>query len=204
VEARATGPPADSWSGGVPPHASAPPREAGTRDQACRHPRGGRDRLRHSRPTGSFEDERLTEMFSERTTEHAGQALNAVPERGRDIKTLTVDDHRSFREALRDLIAAAPGFVLVGQACSGEEAVRAVECLTPELVLMDVVMPGMGGIAAAQAIISRCPEVVVLLISVDDPALHPGALALDGAVACARKQDLRPRQLRQLWETARS
>jgi DNA-binding NarL/FixJ family response regulator len=117
-----------------------------------------------------------------------------------DVKILAVDDHRAFREALRDLIAAAPGFVLVGQASSGEEALRAVECLAPELVLMDVVMPGMGGIAATQAILNRRPEVMVVLISVDDPALYPDANRLGDGVVCARKQDLRPEQLRQLWE----
>jgi len=120
-----------------------------------------------------------------------------------DVKILAVDDHRAFREALRDVIAAAPGFVLVGQASSGEEALRAVDCLAPELVLMDVVMPGMGGIAATQAILNRRPEVVVVLISVDDPALHPEAGALGDGVVCARKQDLRPQQLKQLWEAHR-
>jgi CheY-like chemotaxis protein len=143
-------------------------------------------------------------MFSEPTTQQGGHALDTAPGGERDVKTLTVDDHRAFREALRDLVAAAPGFVLVGQACSGEEAVRALESLAPELVLMDVVMPGMGGIAAAKAIVSRRPEVLVVLISVDDPTLYPGAGALGGSVTCARKQDLRPRKLRQMWETHRA
>jgi DNA-binding NarL/FixJ family response regulator len=128
------------------------------------------------------------------------ELLNETSGGHSDIKILAVDDHRAFREALRDLIAAAPGFVLVGQACSGEEALRAVECLAPELVLMDIAMPGMGGIAATRAILNRRPKVMVVLISVDDPALHPGAGALGDAVVCARKQDLRPGQLRQLWE----
>jgi two-component system, NarL family, nitrate/nitrite response regulator NarL len=117
-----------------------------------------------------------------------------------DVKILAVDDHRAFRDALRDVIAAAPGFVLVGQASSGEEALRVVDCLAPELVLMDVVMPGMGGIAATQAILSRRPEVMVVLISVDDPAQYLEAGALGNGVVCARKQDLRPQQLTQLWE----
>ena len=117
-----------------------------------------------------------------------------------DVKIVAVDDHRAFREVLRDLIAAAPGFVLVGQASSGEEAVRAVERLTPELVFMDVAMPGMGGIAATAAILSRRPNVVVVLISVEDPSLHPDASALGDTVVCARKQDLRPQQLKQIWE----
>jgi DNA-binding NarL/FixJ family response regulator len=132
--------------------------------------------------------ERQQEVLHEASGEH------------RDIKILAVDDHRAFREALRDLIAAAPGFVLIGQACSGEEAVRAVESLAPELVLMDIAMPGMGGIAATRAILSRRPKVLVVLISVDDPAVYPGARALGDGVLRARKQDLRPGQLRQLWE----
>jgi DNA-binding NarL/FixJ family response regulator len=118
---------------------------------------------------------------------------------GPNVATLVVDDHPTFREVLRDLVAAARGFVLVGEACSGEEAVSAVERRLPRLVLMDVMMPGIGGIAAARIILNRHPEVVILLISADDPALHPGAAALGTTVACARKQDLRPDRLSQLW-----
>jgi len=134
----------------------------------------------------------------ESVSESAAEAVSP-----HDVKILAVDDHRAFREALRDVIAAAPGFVLVGQASSGEEALRAVDRLAPEMVLMDVVMPGMGGIAATQAILSRRPDVVVVLISVDDPALYPEASALGEGAVCARKQDLRPQQLRQLWEAHR-
>jgi DNA-binding NarL/FixJ family response regulator len=113
---------------------------------------------------------------------------------------VAADDSREFRDVLRKLIAAMPGFVLVGQACSGEEAVRAVELVSPQLVLMDVLMPGMGGIAAAQAIVTRHPDIVVLLMSVDDPKLYPGAGDLGSAVTCARKQDLCPSEVRRVWE----
>jgi DNA-binding NarL/FixJ family response regulator len=119
----------------------------------------------------------------------------------RDVTVLTVDDHRVFREALRAMIAAAPGFVLIGQACMGEEAVRAVEWLSPQLVIMDVAMPGMGGIAATRTILNLRPELLVVLISVDDPSRHPGVNTLGNAVAYVRKQDLAPKRLQQLWET---
>jgi DNA-binding NarL/FixJ family response regulator len=119
------------------------------------------------------------------------------------VKVLTVDDHPPFLEALRDLIAAAPGFDLVGQARSGEEAVLAVELLSPRLVLMDVVMPGMGGIAAARKILRDDPNLVVLLVSVDDPALYPGTDELGDGVVCARKQDLRPDRLGEVWAAHR-
>jgi CheY-like chemotaxis protein len=115
------------------------------------------------------------------------------------VRILAVDDHRAFREALQDLIAAAPEFVLVGQASSGEEAVRNIECLTPQLVLMDVLMPGIGGIAAAQTIMTRYPNVVILLLSVDDPAVYLGGEYLGDGVGCLRKQDLSPEGLSQVW-----
>ena len=53
-------------------------------------------------------------------------------------------------------------------------------------------------------IVNRHPELLVVLISVDDPALHPGARTLGAAVALARKQDLRPDGLRKLWEMHRN
>ena len=117
----------------------------------------------------------------------------------RDIMVLTVDDHQGFRDALRDLISATPGFELVGQACSGEEAIDAVEALAPDLVLMDVVMPGIGGVAATQAILERHPHMAVALISIDDPALIAGAGALGNEVSYLRKQDLLPARLSHLW-----
>jgi DNA-binding NarL/FixJ family response regulator len=116
------------------------------------------------------------------------------------VGVLIVDDQEPFRSALRDLIVSVGGFALVGEASSGEEATAAVQALAPQLVLMDVVMPGIGGIAAARQILQRHPAPVIVLVSVDDPALHPDARSLGAGVVLIRKQDLRPRRLRQLWE----
>jgi DNA-binding NarL/FixJ family response regulator len=132
------------------------------------------------------------------------QAIDRVPNRGGDVATLTVDNHAVFREALRDLIAATRGFVLVGEACSGEEALREVDRLSPQLVIVDVLMPGMGGIAATRVLLNRHPELVVLLVSMDDPSLHIGATELGSTVALARKQDLRSTGLTKLWERHRN
>ena len=121
-----------------------------------------------------------------------------------DIAVLVVDDQDPFRGALRDLIARAEGFTLVGEACSGEEAAQAVADLSPHLVLMDVFMPGMGGIAAAHLMLKRPDAPAVVLISVDDPAQYPQAGTLNGLVDFVRKQDLRPRRLRELWQSRRN
>jgi DNA-binding NarL/FixJ family response regulator len=63
---------------------------------------------------------------------------------GPDTTVLVADDQEQFRDAVCELVAAVPGFVLVGVAASGEEAVAAVGSLSPELVLMDVRMRGWG------------------------------------------------------------
>ncbi|TMK25991.1 MAG: response regulator transcription factor [Actinobacteria bacterium] len=118
-------------------------------------------------------------------------------------RVLLVDDQESFRGAVRDVIAAIPGFVLVGEAASGEEAVAAVESLSPGLVLMDVRMPGMGGAQATREIVNRYPGVVVILMSIDAAEALPDTVHACGAAAFLRKQDLRPGALRDLWEMQR-
>jgi DNA-binding NarL/FixJ family response regulator len=134
----------------------------------------------------------------------AGPAVTLQVDRARqparDVAVLVADDCQPFRDALSELINRLHGFNVVGQATSGEEAADAVAALAPQLVLMDVIMPGMGGVAAARQILSRDPPPVVVLISVDDPAAVPGAKSLRGPVAFLRKQDLHAATLRELWE----
>jgi DNA-binding NarL/FixJ family response regulator len=129
--------------------------------------------------------------------------LRGQPSDG-DVRTLIVDDQEAFRQALRQLIAATPGFTLVGEAASGEEAIDAVEAVSPQLVLMDVRMPGLGGVGAARAIRSRHPDLMVVLISVhDDEELPPELLSAGDAAGFVHKPKLKPRLLRELWERNR-
>ena len=114
---------------------------------------------------------------------------------------LTVDDQEVFRELARHVVEATPGFESLGEVASGEEALPAVADLNPDLVVMDVRMPGMDGIETARRITAAHPETVVVLISVEDPMDIPSAAKASGAVALVRKEDFKPALLVELWAT---
>lgn len=80
-------------------------------------------------------------------------------------RILIVDDHTLLRAGLRALLVQDPGFEVVGEAENGRDAIRAVGQLTPDLVLMDLTMPGMNGIEAITEIKRRYPEVRVLVMT---------------------------------------
>jgi NarL family two-component system response regulator LiaR len=81
------------------------------------------------------------------------------------IRVIVVDDHMVVRKGLRHVIAFFPGIVVVAEADSGEEALCLCQQLQPDVVLMDVKMEGMGGIAATQAIRHCCPQIRVIALS---------------------------------------
>jgi DNA-binding NarL/FixJ family response regulator len=115
---------------------------------------------------------------------------------------MTVDDQEMFRGVARDVIDATPGFESIGEATSGEEALEAVERLAPELVLVDVRMPGMNGIEVARRLVATHPDLVVVLLSIEERIDVPSAAQLR-AVPFVRKQDFGPRLLRRLWSEHR-
>jgi two-component system, NarL family, invasion response regulator UvrY len=117
-----------------------------------------------------------------------------------DVRVVTVDDQAVFRSVARDVIAATPGFESVGEAGSGEEALDLVEDVHPHLVLIDVRMPGIGGVEAASRILAAHPETVVVLISIEDPEEVARDARMYGVAELVRKQDFGPALLRRLWE----
>ena len=93
------------------------------------------------------------------------------------------------------------GFPWAGGARSGEEALLAVRELKPEFVLLDVRMPGIDGIETARQICNDHPDILVVLISVEEsPAMRP-AIEASGAAEIVRKQEFGPAMLRRLWRT---
>jgi DNA-binding NarL/FixJ family response regulator len=84
------------------------------------------------------------------------------------IRVLLVDDHRILREGVRALLADEPTVVVVGEARDGMEAIEQVDALLPDVVVMDLLMPGMSGLEATGAIRERHPDVRVLILSMYD------------------------------------
>lgn len=78
---------------------------------------------------------------------------------------LLVDDHAATRAELASLLAGQDHWRVVGQAANGEEGVRLAQELRPDVILMDVVMPGMNGIAATRAVRAAVPQARVLALS---------------------------------------
>ena len=81
------------------------------------------------------------------------------------IRVMVVDDHPIMRNGLRDTLEASGRFEVVGQAADGEEAVRTVEELKPEVIVMDVIMPHKDGIDACRDIMELLPVTRVLMLT---------------------------------------
>ncbi len=115
------------------------------------------------------------------------------------VRVLTVDDHAPFLEVARELVLTTPGFEPVGQASTAEEGLAAVEAQDPDLVLVDIHMPGMGGIEMAQRLKGGGNGPVVVLITAQDLAQLPAAARECGAAEVMSKQDLGAATLKRLW-----
>jgi DNA-binding NarL/FixJ family response regulator len=118
------------------------------------------------------------------------------------VRLMIVDDHAIVREGLQTLLAEEASIELVGAAANGEEAIAQIQHARPDVVLMDLVMPGMGGATATRKILEVAPgtNVLVLTSFADDRRV---ADALDaGAVGYLLKDVLQPDLLRAILNAA--
>jgi len=98
------------------------------------------------------------------------------------IRILIADDHAILRAGLRALINAQPDMEVVSEAANGREAVGKAHDMKPDVVLMDITMPGSNGIHAVKQVLQVCPHTRVLVLTMhDDPAYVRSALAAGGA-----------------------
>lgn len=114
---------------------------------------------------------------------------------------LIVDDQPPFRAVARTVVALAAGFEAVAEAETGEEAVVRAAEVRPDVVLMDINLPGINGIEATRRITEAQPGTVVILLSTYDADSLPADAATCGAARYVHKEDFSPVLLDEVWRS---
>jgi DNA-binding NarL/FixJ family response regulator len=123
---------------------------------------------------------------------------------GNVVRVLIVDDQEPFRVAARMVVEATDGFEIVGEAETGESSVQLARELDPDLVLMDVNLPGIDGLEATRRILAAGGDgVVVLLLSTYEEAEYAPRVAECGAAAYIPKSAFGPDRLEEAWAATR-
>ena len=112
-----------------------------------------------------------------------------------------VDDQASFRRATAAAVAASTDFAMGGDCETGESAIELIPDGSAGVVLMDIHMPGIGGIEATRRLRAAHPDLIVLLTSTYDFEDLPPEAADCGAAAYLHKEDLTPELLTRIWQT---
>lgn len=120
------------------------------------------------------------------------------------VHVLIVDDQEPFRLAARMVVEATDGFQVVGEAETGEDSVRMAVELRPDLVLMDVNLPGINGLDATRRILAdEGNDAIVLLLSTYEEAEYAPRAVECGAAAYIPKSAFGPDRLEEAWAAAR-
>jgi len=117
----------------------------------------------------------------------------------RTVRVLIVDDQEPFRSAAKMVVELTDGFEFVGEAGSGEDGIRMVEELSPDLVLMDIKMPGMDGLEATRQILEDNPGARVVVLSTYEAGEFEERAHEAGAIAFISKSDFGPDALSGVW-----
>jgi DNA-binding NarL/FixJ family response regulator len=107
------------------------------------------------------------------------------------VTLLLVDDNAPFRLLMWEIVAAEPDLHVVGEAADGAEAIRLTQELRPDIVLLDLVMPGVNGLEVLRWIKAERPEIKVIIVTVHDEDAYRQAVEASGADAFLLKKTLR-------------
>ena len=118
------------------------------------------------------------------------------------VRVLIVDDQEPFRLAARMVVEATDGFEVVGESETGEASIEAAQDLDPDLVLMDVNLPGINGLEATRQILNGSNRVVILLLSTYEEEEYGPRAAECGAAAYIPKSSFGPDTLEAAWAAA--
>ena len=117
----------------------------------------------------------------------------------RAVRVLVVDDEVLFRRAMSSVVTETEGFEVVGEAPSGEECLAMASVSRPDLVLMDVNLPGFDGLETTRRLLAAEAAPVVLLLSTYDDDVGVGYAAACGAAAYVTKSAFGPDRLQAVW-----
>lgn len=115
------------------------------------------------------------------------------------VRVLIVDDQEPFRSAARLVVSITDGFEMVGEAKTGEEAVSLSAELTPDLVLMDINLPGIDGLEATRQIVEAQPHIRVIVLSTYEAGEYEQRALDAGATSFLPKSDFDPDTLLSGW-----
>jgi DNA-binding NarL/FixJ family response regulator len=118
------------------------------------------------------------------------------------VRVLVVDDQAPFRRAMRSVVEETDGFEVVGEVDTGEGSLEAAARLAPDLVLMDVHLPGIDGLEATRRLRAAARPPVVLLLSTYDEEAGVGFVAESGAAGYVTKSAFGPDRLEETWSAA--